>query len=276
MRTAGKQGFSLLEVMMAVAILGGALTAILSAQASISASNKIGNNLGMALSLGRCRMTEVEDKLLKFGYPDIEDIQTELPCCDDKEVRGFTCESRVQIVLMPNPPSMMNSSVDGGMALSGGSPSAMLSGGLAGASPSALSGALGSLGGLSGLSGVTQSMSGDAGFGSLNLEAGIQTIGSSLTTQMGGGGVGTQGLLSMVMGFVYPFLKPMMEASIRKLTVVVRWKEGHAVKEFTLLQYVTNPTNGGLGAGPASSGSSGGSTGTTRSSNTTTTSPAGH
>lgn len=272
-RTARAGGFSLLEVMMAVAILGGALTAILSAQASIAASNKIGNNLGLALSLGRCRMTEVEDKLLKYGYPDIEDIQTELPCCDDKEVVGFTCESRVERVLMPNPPSMMNSSVDGGMSLSGGSPSAMLSSGLAGGSPSALSGALGNLGGLSGLSGVTQSMSGDGGFASLNLEAGIQTIGSSLTTQMGGGGVGTQGLLSMVMGFVYPFLKPMMEASIRKLTVVVRWKEGAKVKEFTLLQYVTNPSNGGLGGGPASSSSSGGTTGTSTPSITT---KAGH
>jgi general secretion pathway protein I len=263
------RAFSLLEVMMAVAILGGALTAILSAQASIAASNKIGNNLGMALSLGRCRMTEVEDKLLKFGYPDIEDIQTELPCCDDKDVQGFTCESRVEKVLMPNPPSMMNSSVDGGMSLSGGSPSAIFSSGLAGASPSALSGALSNLGGLSGLSGVTQSMTSDAGFGTLNLEAGIQTIGSSLTTQMGGGGAGTQGLLSMVMGFVYPFLKPMMEASIRKLTVVVRWKEGGAVKEFTLLQYVTNPTNGGLGAaGSSSATSGGGTTGTTTRSGT--------
>ena len=273
MSTRGRQrslGFSLLEVMMAVAILGGALTAILSAQASIAASNKIGNNLGMALSLSRCRMTEVEDKLLKFGYPDIEDIQTEPPCCDDKEVPGFTCESRVERVLMPNPPSLMQSSVDGGLSLSGGSPSAMLAGGLAGASPSALSGAIGGLGGLSGLSGVTQSMSGDAGFGSLNLEAGIQTIGSSLTQQMGGGGAGTQGLLSMVMGFVYPFLKPMMEASIRKLTVVVRWHEGSKLKEFTLLQYVTNPSNGGLAAGSPSS-SSGSST---RSSPTPT--PAGH
>lgn len=237
---------------MAVAILGGALTAILSAQASIAASTKLGNNLGMALSLGRCRMTEVEDKLLKFGYPDIEDIQTELACCDDKDVPGFTCESRVERVLMPSPPSLMSSSVDGGLALGGGSPAAMLSGGLTGASPSALSGALG---GISGLSGLSQSTSGpDGGFGSLNLEAGIQTIGSSLTSQMGGGGAGTQGLLSMVMGFVYPFLKPMMEASIRKLTVVVRWKEGSRVKDFTLLQYVTNPMNGGLG-GPASSAS---------------------
>jgi general secretion pathway protein I len=244
--------------MMAVAILGGALTAILSAQASIAASNKLGNNLGMALSLGRCRMVEVEDKLLKFGYPDIDDDQTELPCCDDKDVTGFTCESRVQRVLMPNPPSMMQSSVDGGLSLSGASPSALLSGGMAGASPSALSGALGNMGGLSGLSGVQQSMTSDGGFGNINLEAGIQTIGSSLTQQMGGGGVGTQGLLSMVMGFVYPFLKPMMEASIRKITVVVRWKEGSVVKEFQLLQYVTNPSNGGLG-GAASASASGAS-----------------
>jgi general secretion pathway protein I len=245
--------------MMAVAILGGALTAILSAQASIAASNKIGNNLGMALSLGRCRMVEVEDKLLKFGYPDLEDTQTELPCCDDKEVQGFTCESRVQKVLMPNPPSMMNTSVDGGMSLSGGSPSAMLQGGLAGASPSSLSTALGSLGGLSGIGGGSNglALNSDAGFGSLNLEAGVQTIGSSLATQMGGGGAGTQGLLSMVMGFVYPFLKPMMEASIRKITVVVRWNEGATVKEFQLLQYVTNPSNGGLQGAPSASASTG-------------------
>ncbi len=253
---AERRGFSLLEVMMAVAILGGALTAILSAQASIAASNKIGNNLGTALSLARCRMTEVEEKLLRFGYPDVEDIQTELPCCDDKESPGFTCESRVERVLMPNPPSLMSSNVDGGMALSGGSPSAIFSGGLAAASPSALAGALGGLGGSGGLAGLSQSMSSDGGFGSLNLEAGVQTIGSSLATQMGGGGAGTQGLLSMVMGFVYPFIKPMMEASIRKLTVVVRWKEGTRDKDFTLLQYVTNPSNGGLG-GSASGSASG-------------------
>jgi len=68
------------------------------------------------------------------------------------------------------------------------------------------------------------------------------------------------------MGFVYPFLKPMMEASIRKVTVVVRWKEGSKDKEFQLLQYVTNPSNGGLGGtGGSGSGSSGGSSPSTRS-----------
>jgi hypothetical protein len=115
---------------------------------------------------------------------------------------------------------------------------------------------MGSAAGIGGLGGMTQSMTADAGFGALNFEAGVQTIGSTLTQQMGGAGVGTQGLLSMVMGFVYPFLKPMMEASIRKLTVVVRWKEGSIVKEFQLVQYVTNPANGGLNGAPAASASS--------------------
>jgi general secretion pathway protein I len=253
----GRRAFSLLEVMMAVAILGGALTAILSAQASIAASNKLGNNIGTALSLGRCRMTEVEEKLLKYGYPDMEDVQTESPCCNDELTTGFTCESRVERVLMPTPPAMMNTSIDGGMSLSG-SPSALMSGLLPQASPSSLSGALAPAAG--NLGGLSQSMTGDGGFATLNLEAGVQSMGASLTQQMGGGGLGTQGLLSMVMGFVYPFIKPMMEASIRKLTVVVRWKEGGTVKEFILLQYVTNPSSGGFAAASASAAASGGAT----------------
>ncbi len=179
-------------------------------------------------------MTEVEEKLLKFGYPDVEDIQTEVSCCNDKDVAGFTCDIARRARAHAHAALDDEHDVDGGLGLSGGTPAAMLSGGLAGASPSALTGALGGMGGLSGLGGLTQSMSSDGGFASLNLEAGIQTIGSSLTQQMGGGGAGTQGLLSMVMGFVYPFLKLMMEASIRQLTVVVRWKEGSNAKEFTL------------------------------------------
>jgi general secretion pathway protein I len=262
MRGARLLGFSLLEVMMAVAILGGALTAILSAQASIAASNKLGNNLGTALSLGRCRMTEVEEKLLKYGYPDVEDVQTEIGCCNDEFTPGFTCESRVERVLMPTPPSMMNTTLDGGMALSG-SPSALMSGLIPKGGTAGLSSALGG-----NLGGLSQSMAGDGGFAQLNFEAGVQSMGQSLTQQMGGGGQGTQGLLTMVMGFVYPFIKPMMEQSIRKVTVVVRWKEGSLVKDFMLLQYLTNPSNGGFAAASASA-SGGTSTGAPTTASTT-------
>src|SRR5258706_1465726 len=71
----------------------------------------------------------------------------------------------------------------------------------------------------------------------------------------GGSSAGNQGLLQTVMGFLYPTLKVMMEASIRRLTVTVKWKEGPAVQKFELVQYVTNPQRGGFINGvPAASG----------------------
>ena len=50
----------------------------------------------------------------------------------------------------------------------------------------------------------------------------------------------------LVMSLVYPDLKPMLEASIRKVTVKVLWKEGSKERSFDLVQYVTNPQQGGL------------------------------
>jgi general secretion pathway protein I len=81
--------------------------------------------------------------------------------------------------------------------------------------------------------------------------------------QMGAGqgssGLGVQGLLQMVMGFVYPSLKLMFEASIRRLTVVVNWSEGPNAKQLTLVQYVTNPQQAGFTAGAVGSASAGNS-----------------
>jgi general secretion pathway protein I len=225
------RGFTLLEVMVATAILGLTLTVILSAEGGLAATNKSTANVGMAIALARCKMVEAEDKILRFGFPMVDDIQTDQYCCNDEEVVGFKCDVRTELVMMPNPPT---TSLDGGgLSLSSSaSPSAALSSALPPDLPSALTGA-----------------TGDGGLGSLNfLEAGAP-MASLLTQQMGGSGAGTQGLLSMVMGFVYPFIKPMMEASIRRITVTVRWKEGAKPKEFSILQYVTNPTSGGFGPG---------------------------
>jgi len=253
MRRSG--GFTLLEVMVATAILGLTLTVILSAEGGLAASNKSTANVGMAISLARCKMTEAEDKLLRFGFPIVDDVQTDQSCCNDDEVVGFKCDMRTELILMPNPPT---TSLDGGgLSLSASSsPSAALSGVL----PPDLPGALAGLGT-------------DGGLATLNLDGGLQNIGSMVTQQMGGSGMGTQGLLSMVMGFVYPFIKPMMEASIRRITVTVRWHEGVKPKEFSLLQYVTNPNNGGFS--PAASGSaSAGSPSSASSSAATSTTPA--
>ena len=50
----------------------------------------------------------------------------------------------------------------------------------------------------------------------------------------------------MVMGLVYPSLKPMLQASIRKLTVQVMWREGQFERDLSIIQYVTSPQQGGI------------------------------
>jgi general secretion pathway protein I len=50
----------------------------------------------------------------------------------------------------------------------------------------------------------------------------------------------------MVMSMVYPTLKPMLEASIRKITVTVEWRGGGKGKNLEVVQYVTNPMQGGI------------------------------
>jgi hypothetical protein len=53
-------------------------------------------------------------------------------------------------------------------------------------------------------------------------------------------------MASMVLGLVYPDLKPMLEASIRKITVTVHWKEGFNDRDLAVTQYVTSPQQGGF------------------------------
>ena len=60
------------------------------------------------------------------------------------------------------------------------------------------------------------------------------------------GGSSASGLASMAIGMIYPQLKGMLEASIRKVTVQVYWKEGSTERNLSITQYVTNPQQGGM------------------------------
>jgi general secretion pathway protein I len=57
---------------------------------------------------------------------------------------------------------------------------------------------------------------------------------------------GGAGIESMVMGLVYPSLKPMLEASIRRVTVKVTWREGSRKRELEATQFLTRPEDGAL------------------------------
>jgi len=209
--------------MVAIAILGLVLTVILSAQGGLAASNRASANMGQAVTLGRCKMSEIEEKMLKLGYPELDAIDPGVPCCDEEKNEHFTCDTRIEKVEMPNFNSG-NSLGDGGALIGPGSDPA----------------------GTAGIPGLVNPAGSGAGL-NLDVDAGLAGIGSALTSQIGGaGGAGTQGLLSMVMGIIYPSIKPMFEASIRRISVTVKWKEGSNTRELPVVQYITNPQRGGF------------------------------
>ncbi len=151
-------------------------------------------------------------------------------CCEDQTPARVRCKWKIERVELPDPPTFdeMNPAGDGaGLDLS--TPNTDLSSGMPGGA-----GALGVLANL-----------GTSGGSALQSGGGIGALGSMLGDASGG----VAGLAPMVMSIVYPSLKPMLEASIRKISVTVLWKEGINDRELAVVQYVTNPMRGGLGMG---------------------------
>jgi general secretion pathway protein I len=241
------RGFSLLEVLMAVALFGAVVTTILSAQAGLVAGNKSAANMSQAIEIGRCKMSELEEKQLKLGFPEIEEKDTSALCCDDKEITGFTCAWQVERVTLPQPQMLggeggLNALGGGlGLGLEGGAPNI---GAIASGVATSMSTAMPPMGSV---------MSNPLGGAQLDFDGGLQNIGTTLQQSFGGAG-GAAGLLSMVFSLVYPSLKPLLELAIRRVTVEVKWKEGSAERSFLLQQYITNPSRAGLLAGLGDAG----------------------
>lgn len=208
------RGFSLLEVMVSVAILGLALTVILSAQGGLSAGNRTAENQSIAAGLVRCKMTEVEERLVKLGYPLMDEFLTDQACCNDAVNVRFTCDTKIEKIELPLPNA--GGAGDGGLNL------ATVASGAAGQNNPISAG--------------------------LDFDAGLSGVSSGLMSQMGGAG-GAGGILDMVMGLVYPSLKPMMEMSIRRVTATIRWREGINAREIPIVQFVSNPAAAGFAQG---------------------------
>lgn len=223
--TRGRQrGFTLLEVLVAIAILGLGLTIVLSAQTGVFWSYSRARHLSQAPGLVRCKMSEIEVDLLKKGFPLLDETD-DGPCCDDEDDQdgGYTCEWKVLKVKLPELPMGGDPFGGSGGGADGGADSAGASGG--------------GLGALGALASIQQSGGADLGDG-----AGV----GDLAEMLGGGGGMMGGIGPMVMGFVYPDLKPMLESSIRKIVVSVKWQEGTNERELSATQYMTSPQQGGF------------------------------
>jgi general secretion pathway protein I len=253
------RGFTLLEVMVAVAILGLSLTAILSAQAGLFSAGSHAQRESIAIGLVRCKMNELEERMLKLGYPEV-DTKDEGQCCEDSPANdGFRCLWEIQRVELPQPPSFQDMGGDSGIGsalnLMGGAGSGL------GNMPGSM-GAMGAFGGgaapplpngIGAIGSLFQAGANDAGL--LSAAGGADGGFKALASMMGGAtSTGVAGLAPLVMGIVYPSLKPMLEASIRKVVLKVEWREGMRPRVLKIIQYLTNPMRGGFMGNPMASG----------------------
>ncbi len=229
----GGRGFTLLEVMVAVAILGLGLTIMLSSQAGLLASIRRVQHETYAANLMRCRMTELELMLEREGFSVLDQVESG-ECCEDEDEPGFSCEWKVEVIELPQPDSFAEDptedSEDAKELDEDGLDASGEQGGLGGP-----------LDGPTGVVGALQTINQTEG-AALGEGAGLGDLAGTLGDSSGGPG----GMISMALGLVYPDLKPMLEASIRKITVSVKWHEGSRERDFTAVQYVTNPLEGSL------------------------------
>jgi general secretion pathway protein I len=232
-------GFSLLEVLVAVSVLGLGLTVILAAQTGMVTSSRRAQVMSHAVGLARCKMNEIEEQLLREGY-QLTKEEEEGPCCEDDESGELSCAWSIAPVVLPDLSQAGFGGPDAG----------------AGASPESS---------LDTLSGAADDLAGGDSAGAVSaLMGGGDALGG------GGPSMGAGAIAPLAMSLIYPQLKLMLEASIRKVTVQVRWMEGSTERDLTVTQYVTNPQQGGLmdvdddaaaGAAGAGSGSGAGSGG---------------
>lgn len=93
-------GFTLLEVIIAVAILGLALTAIFSSEVGASNVAQRAKRQNVATTLARCKMGEIEELIAIEGLPLVEKADSD-NCCEHAPVEGYECEWIVDRVILP-------------------------------------------------------------------------------------------------------------------------------------------------------------------------------
>jgi len=220
-RPTDENGFTLIEVMIAIAILSMALVTVFGSNIGGARSASHARHITRATMMARCRMTEVEAYLVKNQLPPADMVVEDPPamgsepCCTD----GVTCEANVERIELPEQSAVETAAGDQLLGRAAGA--------AAGSSFGGPGGVTGGDGGLAGLASAMTSM-GSAGGGA---GGSLASSGAPSPSEMAGSLLTT----------VYPTVKPLLEGAIRKLTVHVVWHEGSREYSFDVVEYVTNP-----------------------------------
>ena len=264
------RGFTLLEVMIALALLGFALVVLIKSAAGDIFNAQQARMMGVVTDLARGKVYDIEEKLLHDGFSDTEQHEEDQPFTDEgwPSVRY---SYKVEVVELPSfddlqkiaqgqgsgsgsgsgsahAPALGSGSGSGSSIGSDGDITGLGSGGF---QNSALGGMLAQFGGFGFGSGGGRSASGIPGLGSGS--------GSDIASQGGAAFIQTQ----------YTMFQQILKVSIRKLTLTVKWKVLGSDREMSVVMFFTDAGamdqvlqglgSQDLGSGSGSSGGTGGS-----------------
>jgi general secretion pathway protein I len=203
-------GFTLLEVMVAVTILGIALVAIFTSEVGAVRNGARARRLTIATLLARCKMGEIEEMTAREGLPAVSANGVD-ECCEGGEIEGFECAWEIERIVLPDEIMLGETEDEEGGALDG------LLGGAGAGDESAGPGPA--------------------------LDVGGASAGAMMAGVMGGmGGGGGDPIADMAMQIAFPVLKPAIEDQVRRATVTVRWREGTGdsahVEELEIVQFL--------------------------------------
>jgi prepilin-type N-terminal cleavage/methylation domain-containing protein len=248
------RGFTLLEVMVGLGLLGFGLVVLIKSAAGSIFSAQQANMLGIATDLSRAKMYDIEEQLLKDGYQDTDLI---------KENESFTDEGwsdihysyKIVPVELPSLTQLQELAKGKAMAGSGSG-----------------SGSGSSFGSGFGSAGLGSGLGSGAGSGDVFSNFQDSALGGMLGMIGGGFGGSTRDMASAQgTSFIqseYGLFQQVLKVSIRKVTLSVTWKVMGRDRELTTVAFFTDqsamdkvmmgmgasalPDSGGLGSGSGS------------------------
>jgi general secretion pathway protein I len=218
------RGFTLLEVMIGLALLGLALTVLIKSAAGDIFNAQQAHMMGVATDLARGKMYEIEEKLIKDGFSDTEQAEDDRPF-EDEGWPQVLYSYKVEVVELPSWDQLQAIATGRGSGGSGSNAgSSAGSNGSAGSDEkssnafgdSALGGMLSQFGGFGGMGGA----SGGSGSGK----------GGDIDSAMGA---------SFIQG-QYQMFQQILKVTIRKVTLTMKWKVLGSDRDMKVVAFFTD------------------------------------
>ncbi len=118
-----EQGFTIMEVMVAMMILAVSVVSIFGAQFTAVASTEYSKHITQAMALAECRMSEISLEVLTEDGFQLGSVEESGDCCEamkDEDIGDYSCAWEIKPVELPDIEALLTQGdADGGMGVFG-------------------------------------------------------------------------------------------------------------------------------------------------------------